>query len=190
MRRPVLLSRIYPRQAAIFAAALLGIAALLYVITQAPATPPPPFALADMPKTLPEIGFSDADGGRHSLAAYRGRYVLLNLWAPWCLPCVTELPALARLKSAVPDSELAVLAVDVGRDTPQQAAAFLKEHDVAGLGTYVDTDIALIRALKASVLPVTILIDRRGHEVGRAIGAVEWDSQRSVEYFQTLKNKP
>jgi thiol-disulfide isomerase/thioredoxin len=179
------MSRFRPLHAAILAAVLLGIAGFLYGITGGAATPPRPFVLGDAPKTVPEIAFTDATGGRHSLSAYRGRYVLLNLWASYCAPCVQELPALAALKQAAP--ELTVLAVDVGRDTPEQAAAFLKEHGAGDLNVLLDTDLAFIRTLKAYGLPVTVLIDPQGREIGRAMGAVAWDSAKSVAYFNSLK---
>ena len=178
--------RFRPLHAAILAAALLGIAGFLYGIGSFPATPPKPFVLGIAPKSVPQVGFTDGTGGRHTLAAYRGRYVLLNLWAPWCAPCVKELPALAALKRAVPDAQLAVLAVDVGRDTPEQAAGYLKDHGVESLGTYLDTDIVFIRSFKAYGLPLTLLIDPEGREIGRAAGAVEWDSAKSVAYFRGL----
>ena len=174
--------------AAILAAAVLGIAGFLYGIGSFPATPPKPFVLGVAPKSLPEIGFADAAGVRHTLAAYRGRYVLVNFWATYCAPCVAELPALAGLKRAVPD--VAVLAVDAENDPPQIANAFLKDHGAGELETFVDGKISTLAALKAYYLPVTILIDPEGHEIGRAMGAVEWNSEKSVAYFQSLRGYP
>ena len=103
---------------------------------------------------------------RHALADFKGHYVLLNLWATWCAPCVAELPALAKLKAAVPG--LKVLAVDVGQDKADAAAAFLKSHNAAQLGTYVDTDMALMHAFGAYGLPTTVLIDPKGKEIATA----------------------
>jgi thiol-disulfide isomerase/thioredoxin len=179
-----MLSRIRPWHAALGIALLLGIAGFLYGIGWGPATPPKPFAVADAPKAVPLVAFTDAAGDRHELKAYRGRTVLLNLWATYCAPCVKELPALTALKRAVPD--LTVLAVDVGRDTPEQAADFLKEHGADRLGVYLDSERMFIRDFKAYGLPLTVVIDDKGREIGRAFGAVEWDSKESVAYFRRL----
>jgi len=135
-------------------------------------------------KLAPEVAFSDAAGGRHALADYKGRYVLLNMWATWCGPCVAELPALARLKLAVPG--LKVLAVDVGRDKPEAADAFLKSHGAAALGTLVDTEITLSRQFGANVYPTTVLIDPQGKVVARAEGPATWDAADAIDYFKRL----
>lgn len=179
--------RFRPVHAAILAAGLLGIAGFLYGIGSLPATPPKPFVLGTAAKSVPEIGFADAAGVRHTLAAYRGRYVLVNFWATYCAPCVAELPALAALKRAAPD--VAVLAVDVENDSPPVATAFLKDHEAGGLETFVDGKVGTLVALKAYYLPVTILIDPQGREIGRALGAVEWNSEKSVAYFKALKSE-
>jgi thiol-disulfide isomerase/thioredoxin len=176
-------------------AAILGAAALavLYEM-QAPtvhadAGPPAalaPFAAAKAPVAVPQVAFSDGAGVLHPLSAFKGRYVLLNLWAPWCAPCVRELPALARLKASVPKDRISVVAVDVGRGTTADARSFLDAHDAKGLDTYVDSNIALLRAFGAFGLPLTVLIDPEGREVGRAVGPAAWDAPDSIAYFKSL----
>jgi len=176
------------------AAAVLGGAAIVFVlygITPKPvhAGPPAalqPFALDNAPAAVPQVAFSDAGGTRRPLAAFKGRYVLLNLWATWCGPCVKELPALARLKSAVPPGGIAVVAVDVGRGTPAEARSFLDAHSAKALDAYIDTNIALIRAFGAYGLPLTILIDPEGREIGRAVGPAAWDAPEAIDWFKTL----
>ncbi len=135
---------------------------------------------------MPQVAIADASGARLSLGSFRGKYILLNLWATWCAPCVRELPALARLKSPVAGGNFAVIAVDVdvGRNTPGEARSFLDAHDAKGLDTYVDSNIALLRAFGAYGLPLTILIDPQGREVGRAVGPAGWDSKDAIDYFK------
>jgi thiol-disulfide isomerase/thioredoxin len=145
-----------------------------------------PFALAARPAPVPQVAIGDSRGARLSLAAFKGRYVLLNLWAPWCAPCVKELPALARLKAAIPQQQIVVVAVDVGRGSAADARRFLDGHDARALDTYVDTNIALLRAFGAYGLPLTILIDPSGREIGRAVGPAAWDSKDAVDYFRAL----
>jgi thiol-disulfide isomerase/thioredoxin len=145
-----------------------------------------PFALGKAPAAVPQVAFSDAAGARRSLAAFKGRYVLLNLWATWCAPCVRELPALARLKASVPKDRLSVIAVDVGRGTPADARSFLDAHGAKALDAYVDTNIALLRAFGAYGLPLTVLIDPEGREIGRAIGPAAWDTPEAIAWFKAL----
>ena len=149
----------------------------------------PPASLAALtlektPKPAPQIGFADAQGVRHALSALKGRYVLLNMWATWCAPCVSELPALAQLKGAVPG--LMVIAVDLGRDKPAEADAFLKSHHAGSLGTFVDNEITMMRSFGVAGLPTTVLVDPSGKVIGRAEGPAEWAAPESVDYFKEL----
>ena len=135
-------------------------------------------------KPAPAVAFTDARGGRHALSDYKGRYLLMNLWATYCAPCVAELPSLARLKAQVPG--LSVVAVDVGRDSAAAADQFLKSHKAGGLDTYVDSNIALVRAFGAYGLPVTVLIDPQGKVVARAEGGADWSTPQAIAYFKAL----
>ena len=166
--------------------------AVLYVILRAPVHAPKPpdslphLVLAKAPKAAPSVAFSDAAGRRHALSEFRGRTVLLNLWAPWCAPCVRELPALAGLSKSAPAAKLAVIAVDVGRGGPDDARTFLAEHGASALTVYVDSDIALVRAFGAYGLPLTVVIDPAGREIARSVGPGDWDAPDAVTYIKTL----
>jgi thiol-disulfide isomerase/thioredoxin len=189
---PVTLSRskIYAITAAVAAFAL---AVVLYWNWARPvnvsAEPPgtlAPFAAGKAPAAVPQVAISDGTGARVPLTAFKGKYVLLNLWATWCAPCVRELPALAKLKTAVPGGHFEVVAVDVGRGTAADARAFLDSHGARALGTYVDSNLALLRAFGAFGLPLTVLIDPQGREIGRAVGPAAWDSPDAIAYFRAL----
>jgi len=145
---------------------------------------PQPMAAQKPAKTEPAVSFTDASG-RHALAAYKGHYVLLNMWATWCAPCVAELPALTKLQAAVPG--LTVLAVNMDRGQVD-AAGFLKSHNALSLGSLRDTDITLMRGFGAFGLPTTVLIDPKGKIVGRAEGPATWDAPESIAYFKSLKS--
>ena len=148
---------------------------------------PKPLAAVKPAKAAPDVAFTDAKGARHTLKDYRGKYVLVNMWATWCAGCVAELPALARLKAAAPN--ITLLAVDLTgkKETPAMAAAFLKSHKADSLGTAVDTDVAFMRKFVTPSLPVTVLIDPSGKVVARADLPAEWASPAFVSYFQSLK---
>lgn len=153
------------------------------------AGPPPalaPFTLGAKPAPVPQVAIGDASGARLSLASFKGKYVLLNLWATWCAPCVKELPALAKLKAAAQNNRFSVVAVDVGRNSGADARSFLDKHDAKALDTYVDSNIALLRAFNAFGLPLTVLIDPQGREIGRAVGPAAWDNADAIAYFKGL----
>ncbi len=192
MRLPVTLSRLhYIGIAAVIA--VLAAAGVLYEMrggtVHAPAAPPAalaPFAAGKAPAAVPQVAILNGAGARVALSAFKGKYVLLNLWATWCAPCVKELPALARLKSEVTGGRFDVVAVDVGRGTAQDARSFLDAHDAKTLDTYVDSNLALLRSFGAFGLPLTVLIDPQGREIGRAVGPAAWDNPDSIAYFKAL----
>ncbi len=143
-----------------------------------------PFKKAQTGVAVPAVAFRGAGGALKSLSEYKGRVVLLNLWAPWCGPCVKELPALAALQKALPLDRFVVVPVDVGREGQAEAQAFLNTHSAGSLQTYVDSNAAVMRAFNAIGLPMTILIDKDGKEIGRAEGAPDWSAPDSVSYLR------
>jgi thiol-disulfide isomerase/thioredoxin len=148
----------------------------------------PPASLAVLqlekaPKPAPDVHFTDAVGARQALDAFRGRYVLLNMWATWCGPCVNELPSLARLARFAPG--LKVLAVDMDHEKVD-AAAFLRNHGAGALPVYVDSDRMLLRSFVVPGLPTTILIGPDGKVIARAEGPADWGSQEAIAYFKRI----
>ena len=105
------------------------------------------------------------------------------------MPCIRELPALARLQAAFPAGNLKVVPVDVARGTPADAAAFLKAHGAAKLPAFIDADLGMMRVFGAYGLPLTVLIDDKGREVARAVGPADWDAPDAIAYFKALTGK-
>jgi thiol-disulfide isomerase/thioredoxin len=123
----------------------------------------------------PDLNFAAQSGKSVALADFRGRLVLINLWATWCAPCVQEMPSLARLQARMP--ELAVLAVSEDRQGDAAVAPFVAKLGLAGLGIYLDPKNEAVHALKVDGLPTSILIGRDGKIDGKLEGAADWDSQ-------------
>jgi len=139
----------------------------------------------------PAIGFRDSTGKEIGLADFHGRYMLVNLWATWCGPCIEELPALARLQKALPQDRFAVVPVDVlEKLDAEKVGAFLTMHGADGLPVYIDRDYATQRGFTANELPLTVLIDSDGHEVARAAGGQKWDDPASVAYLKAISAPP
>ena len=139
--------------------------------------------LEKAPKPAPDVRFTDAVGATHALDAFRGRYVLLNMWATWCAPCVNELPSLARLAEFAPG--LKVLAIDTDHEKVD-AAGFLKSHHAGALPVYVDSERMMLRSFVVPGLPTTILIGPDGKVVARAEGPADWGSEEAVAYFKRI----
>jgi thiol-disulfide isomerase/thioredoxin len=125
----------------------------------------------------PTAPFLDPEGEPASLADFRGRPLLLNLWATWCPPCVVEMPSLDRL-AAREGERLQVLALSQDLDGRAKVAEFFAARNLRRLEPYLDPDMAFMTQLRVSTLPTTILYDSQGREVWRMTGMAEWESER------------
>ena len=132
------------------------------------------------PLDLPDFTFADAGGKPKSLADFRGKIVLLNIWATWCVPCREEMPALDTLETKLGGKDFEVVAVNIDKGGPEKALAFLKETGAAHLALYTDPSGKLFATLKAVGMPTTLIIDRNGKEIARLIGPADWASPEAV----------
>ncbi len=138
------------------------------------------FGLERPARPAPELTFNGPDGRPTTLAALKGRTVLVNLWATWCVPCRKEMPALNALQAKLggPGFEVVAVNVDTARlDRPQ---AFLKDNAIDKLAFYADPSADVLQVLKGQGellgLPTTLLIDKHGCELGRIAGPADWAS--------------
>ena len=144
------------------------------------------FVFKKEPETLPEVRFQDANGAEKSLADWRGKVVLVNLWATWCAPCRKEMPALDRLQKELGWPKFEVVAISVDRTGLAGARKFLDETKVENLALYADPTTRLSSLLKAVGLPITVLLDSQGREVGRLVGPAEWDSDDAKRLIRAV----
>ena len=107
----------------------------------------------------PEISFVDASGKSLRLADFHGRYALVNLWATWCGPCITELPALAKLNAGLPQDRVTVVPIDLEKLDAAKVGDFLAMHQAGTLPVYIDRELSAMKGFVANELPLTILID-------------------------------
>jgi thiol-disulfide isomerase/thioredoxin len=173
---------------AIAAVAIIGVLAAVYVIAHAsfkPGAAPDIKSLArgDMvklqqttdPKPAPTTTFSGPDGRPMHLSDFEGQVVVLNFWATWCAPCVTEMPSLAKLQAAYANRPVKVVAITVDRAADEaDARVFLAKH--GPLVFYADPKFAMPFALQPRVvgLPTTVIYDRDGKERARLSGGADW----------------
>jgi thiol-disulfide isomerase/thioredoxin len=127
----------------------------------------------------PDVAFQDPEGRPTTLAAFRGRPLLVNLWATWCAPCVVEMPSLDALARREGDA-LQVLALSQDIEGREKVDAFFAERNLSALEPYLDGELAFMTALGISILPTTILYDAEGREVWRMTGLAEWTDERTA----------
>jgi thiol-disulfide isomerase/thioredoxin len=140
--------------------------------------------LSETPRRMPDLSFRDGEGKPVRLADFRGRSVLLNLWATWCVPCRKEMPALDRLQGEINAKEFAIVAVNIDTGDPAKPHRYLSEVGIKNLAYYDDPSTNVFQELKrvgrAVGLPTSILIDRAGCEIGYLAGPAEWSSEVAI----------
>jgi thiol-disulfide isomerase/thioredoxin len=134
------------------------------------------FVVKDERKPVPEVSFTSENGTALSLRQWKGRVVLVNLWATWCAPCREEMPALAALQGAMGSPDFEVVAISVDRKGIEASAKFLSEVGATALKLYADPSTETFGKFQAVGLPASILIDRQGREIGRLLGPAQWNS--------------
>ena len=149
--------------------------------------------IAKSPLKLPDLSFQDASGKPLTLAHWRGRTVLLNLWATWCVPCRKEMPTLDALQAKLGGPGFEVVAVNIDTRDPEKPKAFLKQIGIEKLAYYADPEAKTFQDLKAIGrafgMPTTLLVDPQGCELGTIAGPAEWSSDDAVKLIQAALGK-
>jgi thiol-disulfide isomerase/thioredoxin len=139
---------------------------------------------------LPDMAFQDGDGKPLKLSDWKGRVVLVNLWATWCVPCRKEMPDLAKLQKELGTDQFEVVAISVDRKGAEASAAFLKETGADNLKLYVEPSTRIVTEFQSPGLPATILIDRQGREIGRLLGPAHWASPEAIALIKAALAEP
>jgi thiol-disulfide isomerase/thioredoxin len=151
-------------------------------------------AVTQTPFLVPDLAFKDADGHARTLADWRGRTVLLNLWATWCVPCRREMPALDALESNLGGPNFEVVAINIDTRDPAKPRGFLKEVGVTHLAYYSDQSAKVFQDLKlagkAFGMPTTLILDRSGCEIGEMAGPADWASPDGVKLVSAAVATP
>lgn len=138
-------------------------------------------ALATEPRRLPPLSFTDGEGQPRTLADFRGKLLLVNLWATWCVPCRKEMPALDRLEQTLGGDRFQVVAINLDTRDAEKPKAFLKEIGTQALAFYADPGTKSFSALRTVGrgfgLPTSLLVDGNGCEIGFLAGPAEWASE-------------
>ncbi len=145
------------------------------------------------PQPLPELVFNGSDGAKTDLAAFKGKLVLLNLWATWCVPCRQEMPALDRLQGALGSDAFQIVAVNIDTSRFDRVKSFFGENGIEKLSFYADPKADVFQALKQNGkvvgLPTTILVGADGCEIGTMSGPAKWDSDEARALITAAEKK-
>ena len=146
------------------------------------------------PRRLPELTFQDASGQNKTLADWRGRTVLFNLWATWCVPCRKEMPALDALQAKLGGAPFEVVSVNIDTRDADKPKTWLKEVNITTLAYYADPTAKVFQDLKvagkAIGMPTTLLIDGAGCELANLAGPAEWASDDAIKLINAaMSNK-
>ena len=141
---------------------------------------------AAAPKPVPAFTFTDQDGKTLSLADFKGKVVVLDVWATWCTPCRAEFPRFDRLQAALGEKGLAVVPVSVDLGGRKPVDKFYDDLGVKALSKYLDPSNESAKALGLRGLPTTLIIDREGREIARIEGEAPWDSSETIARFEAM----
>ncbi|KPG01394.1 thiol:disulfide interchange protein [Rhodopseudomonas sp. AAP120] len=136
--------------------------------------------VAAKPLKLPDLAFEDGSGQPRKLSDFRGRTVLVNLWATWCVPCRKEMPALDNLQAKLGSPQFEVVAINIDTRDPAKPKKFLEDEKLTKLSFFSDASARVFQDLKnvgrALGMPTSVLVDGQGCEIATIAGPAEWDS--------------
>jgi thiol-disulfide isomerase/thioredoxin len=144
--------------------------------------------MATIPVRLPDLAFEDADGKPRKLSDWRGKTVLVNLWATWCVPCRKEMPALDDLQTRLGGKDFEVVAINIDTRDPDKPKNFLKDAKLTRLGYFTDQKAKVFQDLrsigKALGMPTSVLVDGQGCEIANIAGPAEWASDDAIKLIK------
>ncbi|WP_371360657.1 redoxin family protein [Afipia sp. GAS231] len=144
--------------------------------------------MATTPLRLPDLAFEDADGKPRKLSDWRGKTVLVNLWATWCVPCRKEMPALDSLQTKLGGKDFEVVAINIDTRDAEKPKNFLKDGNLTKLSYFSDQKAKVFQDLKnigkALGMPTSVLVDGQGCEIANIAGPAEWASDDAVKLIK------
>ena len=136
-------------------------------------------------KTYDEIVFKDENQKNIDLSNYKGKLLILNFWATWCVPCREEMPSLDLLQSDLRLNNLKIFPINIGQEDLLKSVNFFKELSIKNLDIYYDPAVTLAKKFSLRGLPTTILIDKEGKEFARIIGSIDFSNKEFINWLSS-----
>lgn len=144
--------------------------------------------MASSPLALPDLTFQDSEGKTRQLSEWKGRTVLINLWATWCVPCRKEMPALDELQASLGSKDFEVVAINIDTRDPGKPKTFLKDANLTKLAYFHDQKAKVFQDLKSAGralgMPTSVLVDGAGCEIATLAGPAEWASNDAIKLIK------
>ena len=137
----------------------------------------------------PDFTFPGLDGKNTSLSDYKGKVVLVNIWATWCPPCVYEMPSMQKLYNEFNGKNFEILAVSIDAAGVDAVAPFMKKHKLS-FPALMDPKGTIKSMYRVTGIPESFIIDKQGILVGKIIGPRDWATQEVFGFFQDLIQRP
>ena len=137
------------------------------------------------PKIYEDVTFKDVRQKDVNIADYKGKLIILNFWATWCVPCKKEMPSLDNLQSNNDLSNLKIFPINIGQEKISKAESFFKELNIKNLDIYFDPPITLAKKFSLRGVPTTILFDKKGKEFARIIGSIDFNEEEFIDWLKS-----
>tara|TARA_B110000971_G_scaffold158580_1_gene161970 strand:- start:283 stop:798 length:516 start_codon:yes stop_codon:yes gene_type:complete len=137
------------------------------------------------PKIYEDVIFKDVSQKDVNIADYKGKLIILNFWATWCVPCKKEMPSLDNLQSNNDLSNLKIFPINIGQEKISKAESFFKELNIKNLDIYFDPPITLAKKFSLRGVPTTILFDKKGKEFARIIGSIDFNEEEFIDWLKS-----
>jgi len=136
-------------------------------------------------REVPDVTFTDTEGGEVNLKQYKGKVVMVNLWATWCAPCIKEIPQMENIRQTNIDKDLVVLPISIDEES-EKVKPFLTRHGLAHYKTWLDPNKDIDRVMPADVVPATYVFDGSGNLIGFLRGYLDWGDEDVQPYLEKL----
>ena len=140
----------------------------------------------DKPFEVTDVQFVDENNIIHNLTDYKGKVVLLNFWATWCGPCVSEMASLSRLADNVKGQDIEIIPVSIEYKDIEVIRKFYKEHNITNIPAYRDDRGNSFKALKLQALPTSFVVNKEGKAVAKILGEIDWADKEAQGYLEQL----
>jgi thiol-disulfide isomerase/thioredoxin len=135
-------------------------------------------------KTYEKVIFKDKNQKDVDLANYKGKLIILNFWATWCLPCKEEMPSLDNLQANINLNNLKIFPINISQESLPKAESFFKELNIKNLDIYFDAPITLAKKISLRGIPTSILFNKEGKEFARIIGPIDFNDKEFINWLK------